>query len=176
LKSKGDKLMIYSRLLKPANSKYIRGIVLFLMLIFLVTMNSCYTVTEEKITAEDIEYMTEYEITGVITKNDSAINLEDYDVSYIYGSDSTKGILKCVGKTSSSDFTNQRNNKNLKPAFEIKMDSVSQLKIEKSKYDANKAALVTLGIVGGTVIIAGIVTILWINVTDDAYHVLVPEH
>jgi hypothetical protein len=167
---------MYSKIFTPGYINYHRVIVILVLYTFLATLNSCYTVSEDYISSEDIEHRNDYEVTGVITKNDSTISLEDYNVTYFYGSDSTKGFLKCVGKTATSDFAGRKVNKNPKPDIEINLDSVSRIIIEKSEYDTTNSTVAIIGLVGGAVIIASIFAIFLINTTDDAYHVIVPHH
>jgi hypothetical protein len=168
--------MMCVKIFSPGFRNYLRGITYATLLCFLLSFSSCYTLTEETITPEDLEYMNDYSVLAVNTKSDSTINLEDYDVSYVYISDSAKGVLKCVGKTASSDITSHQYKKAGKLPLDIHLDSVSKIKIEKSKYDPTAATLVTVGVVAGTLIVAGIVVILWVNAADETYHVLVPGH
>lgn len=168
--------MMFTKIYSQGYRIYLRGIAYAALLCFLISLNSCYTLSEETVTPEDLEYINDYSVIEVNTKSDSIINLEDYDVSYINISDSTKGVLKCVGKTSYSDIAIRKHNKTEKPPLDINLDSISKIKIEKSKYDSGKTTLVSIVAVASTLIVAGIIAIVWIKATDEAYHTIFKGH
>ena len=168
--------MMCTKIFSPGYRIYMKGITYAVLLCFLISLNSCYTLSEETVTPEDLEYINDYSVIEVNTKSDSTINLEDYDVSYVNVSDSAKGVLKCVGKTPHSDINYKQNKKSVKPTREIPLDSITEIKIEKSKYDPGKTTLVTIVAVAGTLIVAGIITIALINATDELYHIVVKGH
>lgn len=142
--------MFYSKILSPKYRVYLRGITYSVFFAFLLSLTSCYTVSEETITTEQMNYRKDYEVLGVITKDNSVINLEKYNVEYIQGAGKSKGTLWCVNKYNYSSNT-----------FEIKLDSISKVRIENSKYDREKSTIVYAVVGVGSAIIIFTVIKVW---------------
>jgi hypothetical protein len=136
--------MMYTKVFLPKYRHYLKGIVLFVLSIFLITLNSCYTVSEVAITPQALKTKEDYTILEAKLKNDSVVNLEKYNVSYIPKNDSTKGVLRCAEKESVySQVTGHKDYTQKKPIFEIKTDDISKLKIESSEFDASTTLIVS---------------------------------
>jgi hypothetical protein len=142
--------MLYTKIFSPKYRNYLRGITYSVFFAFLLSLTSCYTFNEETITPEQLKSKKDYDIREVKTKNDSTINLENYEVTYIPKPDSTKEILKCEKMSYDGKFIEQYKYKSQISRFDIKLDSISKIKIEISKYHKEYTPL--LYIAGGLVI------------------------
>jgi hypothetical protein len=144
--------MLYTRIFSPKYRNYLRGLTYLILLSFLWSLTSCYTFSEETITPEQLKSKKDYDIREVKTKNDSTINLKKYDVTYIPKPDSTKEILRCKKVNNNSRCTEQYKYKSQISRFDIKLDSISKIKIEISKYHKENTTL--LCVAGGLVVVS----------------------
>lgn len=88
--------MIYSNILNPKYRSLVRVFVLILVSIFTVTLYSCQTSYIETYTPEQLRADEENEGTKVLevkTKNDSTINLADYDAKYYQTFNELKDVI-----------------------------------------------------------------------------------
>jgi hypothetical protein len=136
--------MLYTKIFSPKYRNYLRGITYSVFFAFLLSLTSCYTVSEETITPQELKTKKDYTILEAKMKNDSVVNLEEYNVRHIPKSDSTKGVLRCVEKESVySQVTGRKDSAQKKNMFDLKVESISKLKIETSKFDASTTLIVS---------------------------------
>jgi hypothetical protein len=159
--------MIYTKIFSPKYRNYIRGITYSVFFAFLLSLTSCYTVSEETISPKELYIKDNYTILEAKLKNDSVVNLEEYNVRHIPKSDNTKGVLRCVEKESVySQVTGRKDSAQKKNMFDLKVENISKLKIETSKSDA----ATTLIISGSVILLLSLIVFIAIQSTGPNFN------
>lgn len=142
--------MIYLKILNPKHKKLFRGLAIMTLLLFSLTINACYTYKTEYYSPEELRTKDDYSVQKVILKNDSIVNLENYDVMYVHNTDSSKNVLLCeyYSERNSIGLTPQAELKIKKSTYEIKLDKILKAKVETKKLDLMKTfAFISAGLV-----------------------------
>jgi hypothetical protein len=120
--------MIYTLILKPKFRNTLRILAFIILIAFSATLYSCQTVYTEDYTPDKLKTDEDVKYIEAKTKNDSTINLSDYNVTYHENNkDSSKILL--LKKPDTKNTT------------ELNLKNIKNIKVEKSKDDVGKTAV-----------------------------------
>ena len=120
--------MIYTLIFKPKFRNTLRILAFIILVAFSISICSCQTVYTEDYTPDKLKTDEDVKYLEAKTKNDSTINLYDYNVTYHENyKDSSKILL--LKKPDTKNTT------------ELNLKNIKNIKVEKSKDNVGKTTI-----------------------------------
>jgi hypothetical protein len=163
--------MINKLILKPKYRNILKTLVLVILIAFSATLYSCQTVYTENYTPEKFKTDENVKILEVTSKNDSTINLSDYNVIYKENHKDSSNIL-LIEKADTIFVKEQGPNsyKLKRILYELNLKDVKNVKVEKTTLNVGKTALLVGCAALVMIAIAGIIYIISFSSAMNSLH------
>jgi len=153
--------MIYSKILDQKYKKLLSGLAIVMLLLFSLTLNSCYTYKTEYYSPEELRTKDDYTVKILTLNNDSNINLEKQEITYLQNTDKSQDVFQWLRiDTVFIKLVPEKEFKINNSVSEIRLDSILKAKVETKKFNLGKTMLYSGGIIAGLALILTIVALI----------------